>query len=620
MKRHCISSCLRPEPIRGDVSPVGTATVGRHPHSAVQPAVRFLSELVLCLLLAIPITAWAKADPGVVAHVDRTVLAPGESVRLTVTIQDGSGDVDIDQLTDFRVLSRGTSASLQIVNGASSREEDHTYLLIPRRKGRLTIPALSVSVDGRSLQTEPIVITVTNQGQDAGARQQKDVWVESALSEAHPFVGQQVIYTFSLYQSVQVTDATFKAPDFSGFSAAEIKKRDTERKTIDGREYLVTHIRYVLIALEAGRHDIAPAVLQLGILRPGMQRRRSAFDDFFNDPFFNRNRVEPQVLQSNPLKLQVRPLPPYAGTEPFSGLVGRFEISANLEDNHLNVGDSTTLTLSVRGQGNIMDAQAPTLQMPDTLKSYIDSPEEKIQLKPTGYSGQKTYRTALVPLKAGGIQLPAVHLTYFDVGQERYRTLTTALPALTVDPAADAKAAPMTVTAQPHGPAKQEVAFKGHDILPPKDDLRALQSHGTLAWPLFLVWMGIPVLAFGALCTAQYLWRRDTSPKARMRSKALGALKTARMAGNARDPFLTALYQSLSAAIFAYAGRGGEALTWKEAETLLREHGLDSATAREAAGLLAAIETQKFSGAQLPADSRHDLFDRTRRMIRRLVP
>jgi hypothetical protein len=487
MKRHWATSHIRFASIHRGVFSARTGSLAAAARPDGAALIFFWAALLICLwVTAVPL---ARADSAttVDAQVDRTVVPPGESVQLTVAIHNGGGDVDTGPLTDFRVLSTGTSTSLQIINGVSSREEDHSYTLIPRRTGHLTIPALAVSVNGHSFKTQPIEITVSNQRSTAAAYQGKEIWVDSSVSDSRPYVGQQITYTFSFYQAVQVADATFQAPDFSGYTSDPIKDHSSEHRIINGREYLVTSLQYVLVPLEAGSHSIAPGVLQLSILRPGVRRHRDPFDGFFNDPFFNRRQVEPKVLQSKPVSVQVQPLPPYAGSDPFSGLVGQFKLTANIEDTRLKVNDSTTLAITVQGHGNIMDAQAPSLKIPDTLKSYADSPQSQVQLKPNGYTGKKTYRTALVPLKSGTIQLPPVHLTYFDVDQGRYRTLTAPLPALMVQPAAEPQAPPLTVTAEPSKRQKQEVAFTGHDILPPKEDLEALQSHRPLAWPFFLM-------------------------------------------------------------------------------------------------------------------------------------
>lgn len=577
--------------------------------------------LFVCLwLAATAVAVAADTGPTVAAHVDRTTLAPGESLRLMVTIRDGEADVNLSGLADFKTFSQGSSTSVQIINGVTTKEETHTYLLIPQKQGRLTIPALTVTIDGRVFKTEPITIDVTARPAPDAAGTSREVWVQASLSDGQPYAGQQITYTFSFYQAVQVTDATFQPPAFNGFSAKEIKERSSEHKYINGREYVVTQIFYVLVPLKAGRYVIEPAALQLGIVRPDTRRRRSPFDDFFNDPFLSGGRVELKVLQSQALSVMVKALPPLEGPAPFSGLVGRFDMSAEVENTQLHVGDSTTLAITVQGHGNIMDAQAPALQVPDSFKTYADAPEEKIQLSPDGYSGKKVFRTALVPIKAGGLQLPSVHLTYFDVGQGRYQTLRASLPELQVQAATESAAAPITMTPEALTTQKQKVAFTGRDILPPKEGLDALQPQRPLSGSAFLLWVIGPCLAFGGLILIQQLLHRDNDPAARMKSKAQQSLKTAQSGRDDQAAFLTALYQALTSAIYYRADRSGEALTWREAETLLAHSGTDTAATRQAVDLLTAIESSKFSGSELSAQQRDDLLHNTRDMVKRLAP
>jgi hypothetical protein len=576
--------------------------------------------LVICLgLMGVPAVGSPADPPGVTATVDRTRLAPGESLELTVTVQNGEGEVNLSAIKDFKVLSQGTSTSLRIVNGATSREVIHTYLLMPLRQGQLTIPALEVTLDGRVLRTEPIAVAVSDQPA-AGQADAAEVWAEAVVSRAEPFVGQQITYTISLYQAVQIANASLQAPAFDGFTAKEVSQRGSRREIINGREHVVTQIHYVLVPLAAGEKTIESAALQLGIVRPVKGRRRSAFDDFFNDPMFGRSRVEPKVIQTPAVPVRVKALPPLPpGTASFSGLVGRFDISAAVEKHQLKVGDSTTLTVAIQGQGNLMDAQAPALALPEGLKHYADTPQEEIQLDAQGYSGRMVFRTALVPVRAGRLPLPSVQWTYFDVEQGDYRVLQVALGELEVAPAEGQASAPVVPGESP-GEVKRRVEVIGRDILPPKEDLTALESQRPLSWPCFLLWMAVPALAFGIL-SAVLRWRRvDARPAARMRLKAHRALKTAAASLDQNEAFLTALYQALTAAIFSRVGRGGEALTWREAETaLVVDAGEDPRLAREAAELLSAVESAKFSGRGLEADERSRLLTDVRRMIRRLA-
>jgi hypothetical protein len=575
--------------------------------------------IALTLVGILAVLSPAAASVSVRAEVDRTVVSPGESVQLQVTVSGGKGEVDLSGLSDFKVISQGTSSSVQIINGTMSREVTYNYLLIAQRRGQLTIPALPVEVDGRIYHSDPITITVSDQPDTKNpGSQEKEVWVTADVSNPTPFQGQQVTYAFRLYNAVQIDDAKFQPPAFDGFSAKEIKDRRSERKIINGRQAMVTEIDYVLTPLEAGAKTIDPAVLQVGIVRPDQRRSRSPFDDFFNSPFFNRGAVDTRVLQTDTLKVEVRPLPPLPADRKFSGLVGRFDLHVEMPSSDLKVGDSATLTVTVEGRGNIMDAQPPGLQFPPGFKAYADSPQETVDLDRNGFHGKKVFRTALVPLKAGRFELPAVRLTYFDVDQKAYRTLTASAPALTVAASPQAPVTPVSIAPVAMQPLKQKVTFTGHDILPPKENLAAVQSRPPLSGLIFLLGLAVPALAFAGTVMAQRLRRRDTRPAALMKAKARQALKAAQK--RPAQDFLTLLYQALTAAILAAGGRMGEALTWKEAEALLLTSGRSAEEARQVAELLSAIESCKFSGRPLSAQQCDELLIQTRLTIRKLAP
>ena len=312
------------------------------------------------------------------------------------------------------------------------------------------------------------------------------------------------------------------------------------------------------------------------------------------------------------------PLPPMPANHQYSGLVGQFDLQAQMEATNLKVGDSATLAITIEGKGNIMDAKAPQLSVPGAFKAYADTPQEKIDLDKTGFHGKKVFRTALVPLEAGNFQMPPVTLTYFDVTQKAYRTLTASPPPLTIAAAQTQTREPMTVTPPPAATRKKKVAFTGRDILPLKENLTALESETLLAWPFFLIALAVPAMVFSAVLWVQRLRRSDATPSAIMKARSRQALKLAQK--SADDTFLTPLYQALTAAILTVGGRTGEALTWKEAEQLLLQSGCSLETASLAAILLSEIESCKFSGQTPSPQQRKALLEKTRNMVRKLLP
>jgi hypothetical protein len=504
---------------------------------------------------------------------------------------------------------------VQIINGRFTKEVTYNFVLMHLKQGNLTIPPLTVTVDGRPYQTEPITVSVSGRppGSSTGSSQDKKIWVTSDLSDHTPFAGQQITYTFRLLNAVQINDARFQPPAFKGFSVKEIEDRDSYRKVINGREHVVTEVHFVLTPLAHGPLTIDPAVLHVGIVSQNRRRNRSPFDDFFN-----RGVVEPRVLQTEPLEISVRPLPPVPPSQTFSGLVGRFELNAGMESFDLRVGDSATLTISIEGVGNIIDAQPPKLQLPTAFKSYADNPEAQINLDRTGTKGQKVFRTALVPVEPGTYRLPPINVVYFDVEKEAYRNLHAEVPAIHVAAAATPAAEPLTVTPGPLPLLKKKVTFTGRDILPPKESLSAIQPQASLGWPFFILCLTCPALVFGCAALVERMRRPQTGATALMKVKARQALKVA--ANQSGEEFLTSLYQALTAAIFSVAGRTGEALTWKEAESLLLDNNVPEQEAGHAARLLSDIESCKFSGVRLEKDKSLDLLNKARTMVRKLTP
>jgi hypothetical protein len=582
----------------------------------------------LCLLFAgigWPVAGPATADDGVSvqALVDRTQVQPGESLTLKVVVGGGDGDsvVDLAPLTDFEIVSQGTATQISMRNMKTTREVTHNYQLLPRKSGALTIPALTVDVDGVRLRTQPIPITVSAQAAAPGS--DRDIFVAADISNDAPYVGQQIRYTFTLYQGVQITDGRLEQPDFKGFEAHEFDERPTRRKVIGGREYLITEVSYLLIPLTPGALTIDPARLRFGLVKRQRRSRGGGIDDFFGDDFFGfgRTQVEPRLLTSKALKVAVRPLPAYTGAAPFSGLVGQFELSSTVAQPALKVGGSTTLAVTVKGRGNIRDAQAPPLEVPPAFKTYADAPAADIQMDGAGFSGSKVFRTALVPVTPGTYQLPASVLVYFDPAQGAYREARSAAIDLTVAPGeagADTQVAVMAPSEQGAGVAKQAVAFTGKDLLPLKEGLDALRPPRRLGQPLFWILLLLPALAFAALSGALRLLRPASDARSQMRRKARRALHDATAVADGAT-FLSALRRALVAAVMGASGGSGEALTAEEARDRLEQCGIEAQTAMAAARLLEEIDGFHYSGSPLGADARADLLQRTGRLVRRML-
>ena len=95
--------------------------------------------------------------------VDRAELARGETLTYTIRIyeQRQGMQLDLTPLTDdFDVLGTRTSSQVRSINGQTESWTDYIVTLFPLTEGELTIPPIEIN----NLQTEPIVISVVNEG------------------------------------------------------------------------------------------------------------------------------------------------------------------------------------------------------------------------------------------------------------------------------------------------------------------------------------------------------------------------------------------------------------------------------------------------------------------------
>ena len=580
------------------------------------------TALIICMIILFPLQALAT---DIQAFVDRNQTAIDETVHLTVSISDGEGSVDISPIKDFQVVSEGTSNSVQIINSHVSRKTSYNYTLVPLRQGRLKIPSLTVSVEGKPFQTQEIIVTVTKTPQKTSVV--GDVFAEAFISKEHPYVGQPIKYTIKFYHAVKIANAKLiQEPSFTGFVSKKIDKNTTYQTVIGGESFDVTEVTYILTPASEGLKTIEPAILSCDIVKRNKRPRSRSFDSFFDDPFFNdpffgHSTLIPATRRTKPLSVNVMALPPDSGQNIFSGLVGRFGLHGELEKNEIHAGDSTTLSITVEGTGNIMDASAPEVKLPESFKVYKDSPEQDIHIGARGYSGKKVFRYALVGMKKGDFSISPVHLRYFDPASERYITLsTTPFPLKVLSSKEGNKleifsAQEKTPLSQPS--LKKKVAFTGRDILPVKDTSDVLKQTKSLSSLKFLLYHWIPILLFIMVKLGLVLFKKSDDSTTVMARKAKESLKKINKTGE-DEIFLSSLYRSLIYAIFSTAGLKGESLTYAEAEKLLNANGIRPDTASEAASLLRQIESAKYSGMNLENNLKKDLFTKTQKIVRRL--
>ena len=334
-----------------------------------------LFAILIALLGSVAV--WAQQSIRVEVH---NIVELSERFNL-VFVVEGERDLSDFQWNapeDFTVVwgpQKGTSTSIQMINGKTTRstQTSYTYILQARKTGTLTIPAATAKVKGNEIRSKATTIQVVDDGSSSSAsagssgssnedRQSgsasarttsgnpSDIFMRLTLSRNSVVVGEPVMATLKIYHRTNLVDfENVRFPSFNGFWSQEVESPaniEFQREQVDGTMYNSAVLRrWILIPQKAGDQAIDPAEI---VCLVNVQQRRSTgsiFDDFFGSDYVTtRQRV---TAKAGPL--HVSPLPGGAPAS-FGGGVGDFQVQARLSKDSIKTHDAASLILTVSGR------------------------------------------------------------------------------------------------------------------------------------------------------------------------------------------------------------------------------------------------------------------------------
>jgi hypothetical protein len=402
---------------------------------------------------------FALADPpSVTAVLSNSDTAAGETVELQIKVT-GPGDarppeeISIDGL---EIHSTGTSRQFEIHNFATSSSVTYNYTILPLRAGRFTIPPQTVFAGGKTLRTPELVLnvadspgrpTTTRPSRGAQAQSTKAgdmVFAELIVPNKTAYVGEIVPVQIRMGFDARVHPRLVEPPEVTGqgFTAQKLQQSSQNLETINGRPFEVVTFKTAIAAARAGKFEIGPVKAKAQVVVPRRRnapRSRSPFDLFdqddpFSDPFFSNpfaqfgERRDIQI-SSEPVALEVKPLPPNAPPS-FSGAIGSFTMANDAKPKSVQVGDPITVTTTISGRGNFDRVNAPMIEDERGWHKYPPSSKFN-QDDEVGISGTKTFEMVLSPNEKKQT-LPVLAFSYFDPVKEKYMTLRGEPVAITV--------------------------------------------------------------------------------------------------------------------------------------------------------------------------------------------
>lgn len=457
------------------------------------------------MIAALLLVATLQQTPGLqlVTSLDRDHLPPGDELTVVIKAIGASGDpITVNVPASQGLMLVGRTERTEIEPGSPARRVTTLELRFrAETPGQWRLGPFLARQVGQYVQGDALLVTVEGSGSAASAaltpglkrlldraappRGLGEAAVTVMISPDSVVVGDQVDVVTIAWFDREVRQELRRAPSLDppriegvwsypqpapgGIAASRV---------VDGKWYDLFVLHQVIFPLSAGPVRVGPAELEYSL--------PLAFQFFSQEERYH--------LSSDSTQFTVRVVPAAGRPPDFSGAVGRnLQIERSVSPKSGRRGDTFTLDVSLRGQGNVSLWPAPTMDWPEGLRAYPEGDQDAVGVSDGRLSGTKVFRYLLVPDSAGTARLPPLRYGYFDPASRSFQGVT---------------APPLPIVVAPGGPIGAP-----RPLLPALrlDSRRPLatavrESVPAAVWTFLVL---LPPLVFGI---RRIRWRRRSEP------------------------------------------------------------------------------------------------------------
>ncbi len=348
------------------------------------------------------------------------------------------------------------------------------FYLKPNSTGKLIIGSARARADGHDFNTAPVAINVTkasstnnnnnnNQanifspfsngpgieagrpeylfddyilkpGENASEKIKKNLFVKLEVNKNKCYVGEPITASYKLFTRLRSETSITDAPSFNGFSVSELPTNNTGTiEKLDGKPFNVYVLRKVqLYPMQAGQYTLSPIVASNDVTFIKAAYAQSRSDDSFLSLMqdFSINMAPPEavvdekvITKSEPVVIDVKPLPAINIPQGFKGAVGNFKISSSLEKSNITTDDAGNLMVQISGTGNLNLINAPLIKWPVGVDGYDPKITDQIDKTQVPLTGAKTFVFPFTANHNGDFTIDSISFAYFDPSTQSYKSI-----------------------------------------------------------------------------------------------------------------------------------------------------------------------------------------------------
>ncbi|MBN2343535.1 MAG: protein BatD [Deltaproteobacteria bacterium] len=605
-------------------------------------------------------------DPDIQVRFDRQSFVAGEPFQIEISVTaEGQGEPNITlpnfEGAGFQVLrknvtrpSSGYSFSFSIGTGQNARQviknsgtTQYSIVLSASRAGKYSIEPVKVVLDGFTFTGKRYPIEVFDRGSTSGAatassgvsasaggaaavseeqlegaQLDPDYFLHMIPSKRSCTVGEQIVLDVYLFTSVGNIRANQfdKEPGTEGFWVERFD--DFDLRNYRNRQVVINGILYEQVLLKklalfptkSGSLTISPPILSFMVGGGG---------------FFTFSRGKQVRRAASAVTIDVLPLPATGKPSGFADAnIGQYSFFVDTGETNVKTGELVTVTVSVRGSGNIRSVVLPEFGEVDGFKMYPPETDVEVEARGGQVTGMSQSKTLFIPEKEGNLTVPALSFSFFDLRTKSYKTVQSKPIAIRVAKGKQPDAGGVVVsTPSTAGDHQVDASIERMNagmrtIVNEVNISKRTAPMFSRGWYLVLIF-GVPVLFFGYLIVlrvkkrAEENFTRGRSRRAEADAKkALASLE--KESGLSNDRFFSKLHKIVLSFLEDRLEETVVGDTMNQLSVRLSKRGVDEALCKEVVATLEEYEFARFARTEGSAGERSKDVQRAAALISKI--
>ncbi|TZF99536.1 hypothetical protein FW781_06305 (plasmid) [Chryseobacterium panacisoli] len=365
-------------------------------------------KLIYILLTLASVITYGQVN--LTLDADKAEYGGKDIVNLTIVLELNGSDLvqqtgfQLPDLSKFNIIGSG-SVTNTVIDPATNTlitQKVSRIALEPKKKGKIKIGSVLVTVNNRIYKTEPFDVNIRDivDRRSLAANTSNDVYLNMEIDDREVYQDQPTVAVLRVYSRNMDNLRKVKNIHLPQQDNINVHPINFEKSEIDPSGYgnMPSQVlaMFMVFPNEAGYVEV-----------PGVSASVSSYS--------NKTKIV-----SNKVKINVRKLPEGA-PECFKNAVGNFNVSVyNASKEKPEAKKPLNVVLKVSGEGNLPDMELPKIAASPDYEVFAPKITSKVTPGTAGMKGEVLANYVIIPKKSGIISIKTEQFAFFDPENKEY--------------------------------------------------------------------------------------------------------------------------------------------------------------------------------------------------------